>query len=184
MRCSGWQRISPQACLCLSGLKGSLQRMQLEYVDVVFANRPDSNTPMEGEFCGLDPRNTNIHVENICNVDSGIHVPLRRHSVWHGVPVAGATGGGNRWDLGSPPPLSCSKVWSDLLHLLSFWWLFGYKITWIWVVINNHLFIYLLTYFNLCSKVGKAQPTPLVSRSFAGGTYSYTQFIINNFVPN
>lgn len=31
------------------GLKGSLQRMQLEYVDVVFANRPDSNTPMEGE---------------------------------------------------------------------------------------------------------------------------------------
>lgn len=36
-------------CLCVSGLKGSLQRMQLEYVDVVFANRPDSNTPMEGE---------------------------------------------------------------------------------------------------------------------------------------
>uniref|UniRef100_H2UFG9 Voltage-gated potassium channel subunit beta-1 n=1 Tax=Takifugu rubripes TaxID=31033 RepID=H2UFG9_TAKRU len=30
-----------------AGLKGSLQRMQLEYVDVVFANRPDSNTPME-----------------------------------------------------------------------------------------------------------------------------------------
>ncbi|KAI4548047.1 hypothetical protein MG293_000377 [Ovis ammon polii] len=28
-------------------LKGSLQRLQLEYVDVVFANRPDSNTPME-----------------------------------------------------------------------------------------------------------------------------------------
>lgn len=24
--------------------------MQLEYVDVVFANRPDSNTPMEGEL--------------------------------------------------------------------------------------------------------------------------------------
>lgn len=36
-------------CVCVSGLKGSLQRMQLEYVDVVFANRPDSNTPMEGE---------------------------------------------------------------------------------------------------------------------------------------
>lgn len=32
------------------GLKGSLQRLQLEYVDVVFANRPDSNTPMEGEW--------------------------------------------------------------------------------------------------------------------------------------
>uniref|UniRef100_A0A2K5V0H3 Voltage-gated potassium channel subunit beta-1 n=1 Tax=Macaca fascicularis TaxID=9541 RepID=A0A2K5V0H3_MACFA len=33
--------------LLLPGLKGSLQRLQLEYVDVVFANRPDSNTPME-----------------------------------------------------------------------------------------------------------------------------------------
>uniref|UniRef100_A0A672RQS5 Voltage-gated potassium channel subunit beta-1 n=1 Tax=Sinocyclocheilus grahami TaxID=75366 RepID=A0A672RQS5_SINGR len=28
-------------------IPGSLQRLQLEYVDVVFANRPDSNTPME-----------------------------------------------------------------------------------------------------------------------------------------
>lgn len=37
-------------CLCspLPGLKASLQRLQLEYVDVVFANRPDNNTPMEG----------------------------------------------------------------------------------------------------------------------------------------
>ncbi|RXM98710.1 Voltage-gated potassium channel subunit beta-1 [Acipenser ruthenus] len=32
----------------IEGLKGSLQRLQLEYVDVVFANRPDNNTPMEG----------------------------------------------------------------------------------------------------------------------------------------
>ncbi|XP_062901873.1 voltage-gated potassium channel subunit beta-1a isoform X1 [Mobula hypostoma] len=31
----------------IEGLKASLQRMQLEYVDVVFANRPDTNTPME-----------------------------------------------------------------------------------------------------------------------------------------
>ncbi|XP_009297065.3 voltage-gated potassium channel subunit beta-1 isoform X2 [Danio rerio] len=31
----------------IEGLKGSLQRLQLDYVDVVFANRPDSNTPME-----------------------------------------------------------------------------------------------------------------------------------------
>lgn len=30
------------------GLKASLERLQLEYVDVVFANRPDPNTPMEG----------------------------------------------------------------------------------------------------------------------------------------
>uniref|UniRef100_A0A672RQ23 Voltage-gated potassium channel subunit beta-1 n=1 Tax=Sinocyclocheilus grahami TaxID=75366 RepID=A0A672RQ23_SINGR len=34
-------------CFLSVGLKGSLQRLQLEYVDVVFANRPDSNTPME-----------------------------------------------------------------------------------------------------------------------------------------
>uniref|UniRef100_A0A8C4Y0J4 Voltage-gated potassium channel subunit beta-1 n=1 Tax=Gopherus evgoodei TaxID=1825980 RepID=A0A8C4Y0J4_9SAUR len=33
--------------LPLLGLKASLQRLQLEYVDVVFANRPDNNTPME-----------------------------------------------------------------------------------------------------------------------------------------
>uniref|UniRef100_A0A8C6K3Y7 Voltage-gated potassium channel subunit beta-1 n=1 Tax=Melopsittacus undulatus TaxID=13146 RepID=A0A8C6K3Y7_MELUD len=32
---------------CFPGLKASLQRLQLEYVDVVFANRPDNNTPME-----------------------------------------------------------------------------------------------------------------------------------------
>uniref|UniRef100_A0A8C9AMT9 Voltage-gated potassium channel subunit beta-2 n=1 Tax=Prolemur simus TaxID=1328070 RepID=A0A8C9AMT9_PROSS len=32
-----------------AGLKASLERLQLEYVDVVFANRPDPNTPMEGD---------------------------------------------------------------------------------------------------------------------------------------
>lgn len=32
------------------GLKASLERLQLDYVDVVFANRPDPNTPMEGRF--------------------------------------------------------------------------------------------------------------------------------------
>ncbi|KAG8142434.1 hypothetical protein E2320_006347 [Naja naja] len=31
----------------IEGLKGSLERLQLNYVDVVFANRPDPNTPME-----------------------------------------------------------------------------------------------------------------------------------------
>jgi len=36
------------SALLFPGLKASLQRLQLEYVDVVFANRPDSNTPMEG----------------------------------------------------------------------------------------------------------------------------------------
>ncbi|EDV24247.1 uncharacterized protein TRIADDRAFT_27180, partial [Trichoplax adhaerens] len=31
----------------IEGLKASLHRLQLEYVDIVFANRPDSTTPME-----------------------------------------------------------------------------------------------------------------------------------------
>ncbi|XP_047923314.2 voltage-gated potassium channel subunit beta-2 isoform X5 [Anser cygnoides] len=33
----------------IEGLKASLERLQLDYVDVVFANRPDPNTPMEGD---------------------------------------------------------------------------------------------------------------------------------------
>ena len=32
----------------IEGLKGSLERLQLEYVDIVFANKPDPHTPMEG----------------------------------------------------------------------------------------------------------------------------------------
>uniref|UniRef100_A0A803YMK9 Voltage-gated potassium channel subunit beta-1 n=1 Tax=Meleagris gallopavo TaxID=9103 RepID=A0A803YMK9_MELGA len=36
-----------RSLLCPAGLRASLQRLQLEYVDVVFANRPDNNTPME-----------------------------------------------------------------------------------------------------------------------------------------
>lgn len=35
-------------CFYSKGLKASLERLQLDYVDVVFANRPDPNTPMEG----------------------------------------------------------------------------------------------------------------------------------------
>ena len=31
-----------------TGLKGSLERLQLDYVDLVFANKPDPHTPMEG----------------------------------------------------------------------------------------------------------------------------------------
>ncbi|KAL1780004.1 voltage-gated potassium channel subunit beta-3 [Sigmodon hispidus] len=31
----------------IEGLQGSLDRLQLEYVDIVFANRPDPNSPME-----------------------------------------------------------------------------------------------------------------------------------------
>uniref|UniRef100_A0A8C1S1F7 Voltage-gated potassium channel subunit beta-1 n=1 Tax=Cyprinus carpio TaxID=7962 RepID=A0A8C1S1F7_CYPCA len=58
----------------IEGLKGSLQRLQLEYVDVVFANRPDSNTPMEGSladnfvctcvFCVLEIVRAMTHVIN------------------------------------------------------------------------------------------------------------------------
>ncbi|KAK0152692.1 Voltage-gated potassium channel subunit beta-3 [Merluccius polli] len=36
------------------GLRGSLSRLQLDYVDIVFANRNDVNSPMEGQpFCHL-----------------------------------------------------------------------------------------------------------------------------------
>jgi aryl-alcohol dehydrogenase-like predicted oxidoreductase len=31
-------------------VKTSLERLQLDYVDIVFANKPDSHTPMEGWF--------------------------------------------------------------------------------------------------------------------------------------
>jgi potassium voltage-gated channel Shaker-related subfamily A beta protein 2 len=31
------------------GLRGSLERLQLDYVDVVFANKSDPRTPMEGK---------------------------------------------------------------------------------------------------------------------------------------
>lgn len=33
----------------IEGLKGSLDRLQMEYVDIVFANKPDPHTPMEGK---------------------------------------------------------------------------------------------------------------------------------------
>lgn len=34
----------------LAGLRGSLSRLQLDYVDIVFANRSDINAPMEGQI--------------------------------------------------------------------------------------------------------------------------------------
>lgn len=37
-------------CLLITGLRGSLSRLQLDYVDIVFANRNDVNSPMEGPF--------------------------------------------------------------------------------------------------------------------------------------
>lgn len=32
----------------IEGVKGSLERLQLDYVDIVYANKPDAHTPMEG----------------------------------------------------------------------------------------------------------------------------------------
>ena len=37
----------------IEGLKGSLERLQLEYVDIVFANKPDPHTPMEGKYYNI-----------------------------------------------------------------------------------------------------------------------------------
>lgn len=33
----------------IEGLRASLERLQLDYVDLVFANKPDASVPMEGE---------------------------------------------------------------------------------------------------------------------------------------
>ncbi len=32
----------------IEGLRASLERLQLDYVDIVFANKPDTSVPMEG----------------------------------------------------------------------------------------------------------------------------------------
>ena len=34
----------------IEGLRASLERLQLDYVDIVFANKPDTSVPMEGRF--------------------------------------------------------------------------------------------------------------------------------------
>lgn len=36
--------------MLVTGLRGSLSRLQLDYVDIVFANRNDVNSPMEGQL--------------------------------------------------------------------------------------------------------------------------------------
>jgi potassium voltage-gated channel Shaker-related subfamily A beta protein 2 len=33
----------------IEGLRASLERLQLDYVDIVFANKPDTSVPMEGK---------------------------------------------------------------------------------------------------------------------------------------
>ncbi|XP_051786844.1 voltage-gated potassium channel subunit beta-2 isoform X1 [Erpetoichthys calabaricus] len=49
----------------IEGLKASLERLQLEYVDVVFANRPDPNTPMEGDPFSTSKSRTFIIEETV-----------------------------------------------------------------------------------------------------------------------
>ncbi len=34
----------------IEGLRASLERLQLDYVDLVFANKPDTSVPMEGKW--------------------------------------------------------------------------------------------------------------------------------------
>ncbi|XP_038642635.1 voltage-gated potassium channel subunit beta-3-like [Scyliorhinus canicula] len=46
----------------IEGLQGSLERLQLEYVDIVFANRPDITAPSEGNYA---PRSRIFFVEEI-----------------------------------------------------------------------------------------------------------------------
>jgi aryl-alcohol dehydrogenase-like predicted oxidoreductase len=42
----------------IEGLRASLERLQLEYVDIVFANKPDTSVPMEGKgFLRLNKMN-------------------------------------------------------------------------------------------------------------------------------
>ncbi|XP_078063108.1 voltage-gated potassium channel subunit beta-3-like, partial [Mustelus asterias] len=46
----------------IEGLKGSLERLQLEYIDIVLANRPDVTVPSEGNYA---PRSRIFFVEEI-----------------------------------------------------------------------------------------------------------------------
>jgi len=47
------------------GLRGSLQRLQLDYVDIVFANKSDPRTPMEGLCAFLDEHELYAFRQNI-----------------------------------------------------------------------------------------------------------------------
>lgn len=38
----------------IEGVLGSLQRLQLDYVDIVYAHRPDSHTPLEETVRAFD----------------------------------------------------------------------------------------------------------------------------------
>ena len=45
-----WTSVDEQVTPLCWGLRGSLERLQLDYVDVVFANKSDPRTPMEGSW--------------------------------------------------------------------------------------------------------------------------------------
>ncbi|KAG9333135.1 hypothetical protein JZ751_013453 [Albula glossodonta] len=106
---AGITLISPlNICDRRSGLKGSLQRLQLEYVDVVFANRPDNNTPMEGEShspAGEGPA-AQVCLMNTDSVlslrvraktgRSGLNAPRTLGKVYFWLVSAGTQGGGWR----------------------------------------------------------------------------------------
>ncbi|XP_064028158.1 voltage-gated potassium channel subunit beta-2 isoform X2 [Pogoniulus pusillus] len=60
----------------IEGLKASLERLQLEYVDVVFANRPDPNTPMEGDLFSSSKSRTFIVEGTPCPHAAAARVPV------------------------------------------------------------------------------------------------------------
>ncbi|KAM9628853.1 voltage-gated potassium channel subunit beta-2 isoform 2-T3 [Morphnus guianensis] len=64
----------------IEGLKASLERLQLEYVDVVFANRPDPNTPMEGGPFSSSKSRTFIVEGTLCPHSARGPLPV---SQWH-----------------------------------------------------------------------------------------------------
>jgi aryl-alcohol dehydrogenase-like predicted oxidoreductase len=61
----------------IEGLKASLERLQLSYVDLVYAHRPDRNTPIE-ERCALSIMSSIWDWRSIGAPRSGIRMRLRR----------------------------------------------------------------------------------------------------------
>lgn len=51
-----------------TGLRGSLSRLQLDYVDIVFANRNDVNSPMEGLSLLLHLSPHVLPMHNLCYI--------------------------------------------------------------------------------------------------------------------
>lgn len=60
------------------GLQGSLDRLQLEYVDIVFANRSDPSSPMEGKSQHPKPGSPSIP-GTVSNVQQEAKLPPPTH---------------------------------------------------------------------------------------------------------